>query len=275
VEKRGEIMEKKEEKEMNLFSCPSCGTDVNEDAKKCPGCDAQFEEDVQKPPEPTMKNDEIARPSEYKPIVYPPPPDLKEGGGEDPEPPIEKNEQEKMQTEKNDIELKNSEGGNGEFDEKMINKEDDQEEDATSSDIENDEDIPIENEGEGQDGIPESDIPSEEELEMSDGLHELKKLDEKIDLHKQGLKRDDQPENKILNALNLILFVLLWLVVVYDVLVYETEAWFGAHIILILVAAGIFFTLGLYMILTYPKSSLMDILTYMTEVKQKRKSMEY
>ncbi|UCG68416.1 MAG: zinc ribbon domain-containing protein [Thermoplasmata archaeon] len=64
----------------------------------------------------------------------------------------------------------------------------------------------------------------------------------------------------ILLGLGLVLFVLLWLVVVYDVLVQETQEVFGFDVILILVGAGIFFILGLYLILTYPKSSLADVM---------------
>jgi hypothetical protein len=75
-------------------------------------------------------------------------------------------------------------------------------------------------------------------------------------------------------GLGVILFVLLWLVVVYDVLVTETQAWFGAHIVLILVCAGIFFTFGLFMILTYPKSSLIEILAFISESKEKGRSTE-
>ncbi|UCE36146.1 MAG: hypothetical protein JSW00_11405 [Thermoplasmata archaeon] len=58
----------------------------------------------------------------------------------------------------------------------------------------------------------------------------------------------------------IILFVLLWLVVVYDVLVTETENVFGIDVIILLVVAGILFILGLYLILTYPKSSLSELL---------------
>jgi hypothetical protein len=64
----------------------------------------------------------------------------------------------------------------------------------------------------------------------------------------------------ILLGLGLVLFVLLWLVVVYDVLVQETTEVFGLDVILILVGAGILFILGLYLILTYPKSSFSDIM---------------
>ncbi len=81
----------------------------------------------------------------------------------------------------------------------------------------------------------------------------------------QALKdyADQRRKRNLLGALfmgtGLVLFVLLWLVVVYDVLVTETSSWFGFDIMLILVCAGLFFILGLYLILTYPKSSLADV----------------
>lgn len=69
-------------------------------------------------------------------------------------------------------------------------------------------------------------------------------------------------------GLGIILFVFLWVFVVNQVLVTETENLFGFEIILLLVGAGIFFILGLYMILTYPKSSLVDVFTSMTQTQQ-------
>jgi hypothetical protein len=68
-------------------------------------------------------------------------------------------------------------------------------------------------------------------------------------------------------GLGIVLFVLLWLVVVYDVLVTETDQWFGVDVILILVGAGILFILGLYMILSYPKSSLSELLSTMATTR--------
>jgi hypothetical protein len=61
-------------------------------------------------------------------------------------------------------------------------------------------------------------------------------------------------------GIGLILFVLLWLVVVYDVLASGTNSGFGIDVVVILACAGIFFIFGLYMILTYPKSSLDKVL---------------
>lgn len=59
------------------------------------------------------------------------------------------------------------------------------------------------------------------------------------------------------------LFVMLWLVVVHQVVVVGTENIFGLEVLLLLVAAGIFFILGLYLTLTYPSSSLTKLLTSM------------
>ncbi|UCF07932.1 MAG: zinc ribbon domain-containing protein [Thermoplasmata archaeon] len=60
-------------------------------------------------------------------------------------------------------------------------------------------------------------------------------------------------------GLGIVFFVLLWLVTVYQVLVVETDSLFAADIIGLLIGAGILFIAGLYMILSYPKSSLVDI----------------
>jgi hypothetical protein len=61
-------------------------------------------------------------------------------------------------------------------------------------------------------------------------------------------------------GIGLILFVLLWLVVVYDVLASGSNSGIGIDAVVILACAGIFFIMGLYMILTYPKSSLNEVL---------------
>lgn len=69
-------------------------------------------------------------------------------------------------------------------------------------------------------------------------------------------------------GLGIILFVLLWVFVVNQVLITETENLFGFEIILLLVSAGVLFILGLYLILTYPKSSLVDVFASMTQTQQ-------
>jgi hypothetical protein len=65
-------------------------------------------------------------------------------------------------------------------------------------------------------------------------------------------------------GLGIILFVMLWLVVVHQVVVVGTESIFGFEVLLLLVTAGIFFILGLYLTLTYPSSSLTKLLTSMS-----------
>jgi hypothetical protein len=138
-----------------------------------------------------------------------------------------------------------------------------------------------------------SQVPKQEEEQVSDlpvslqGLHRYKdygsSIEKEMDQEKKiiGALKDYSKSRKkrytmgtLFLGLGVVLFVLLWLVVVYDVLVTETQQWFGAHIVLILVAAGIFFTCGLFMILTYPKSSLIEILAYISESKEKGRSTE-
>ena len=255
-------MENSEENEMKLFACPSCGTDVNEDAKNCPGCNAQFEEEESAQHVMQEMKNIKKEPQQEKNVEYPPPPGWIEKKSDDSDPP--KENEEKVQK-------------------------------PSPSEVESHHDISAEPELDNQEIDSEEKIKEDDDFKTSGSLQDLKRLDEEINLHKEELGKESQSENQILTALKqynnnrrkryftgtlfvglgVILFVLLWLVVVYDVLVYETDTWFGAHVILILVAAGIFFTFGLYMILTYPKSSLIDILTYMNEVKQKRRSTEY
>ncbi len=62
-------------------------------------------------------------------------------------------------------------------------------------------------------------------------------------------------------GLGLVLFVLVWLLVVNQVLVEETDKVFGLDVILILLGAGILFILGLFLVLTYPSSSLSEIVS--------------
>ena len=65
-------------------------------------------------------------------------------------------------------------------------------------------------------------------------------------------------------GVGIILFVMLWLVVVHQVLVVGTESIFGFEVLMLLVTAGIFFILGLYLTLTYPSSSLTKFLASMS-----------
>jgi hypothetical protein len=284
-------MKNREENETSLFACPSCGMDVNEDAKECPGCNAQFEEDGGTQSIPRMKEDQEKEPSKEEQNAYPPPPDwvdkekeysMAQAKVEDSNTPMSDSKEKKE-----DMPL-----GIREFNKKVINEESKEEKEGIPEpETESKQDEPMEENNPN----PEPASPIDGETDDSESMHELKVLDDKISLHNELLREENLPENKVMAALNeyntnrrkryftgtlfiglgVVLFVLLWLVVVYDVLVHDTQAWFGTHIILILVVAGIFFTFGLYMILTYPKSSLIEILAYMTEVKHKRKISEH
>lgn len=64
-------------------------------------------------------------------------------------------------------------------------------------------------------------------------------------------------------GLGIVLFVLLWLVVVNSVLISEESNVFGFSSFALLIIAGVFFILGLYLTLTYPSSSLSELLTSM------------
>jgi hypothetical protein len=64
-------------------------------------------------------------------------------------------------------------------------------------------------------------------------------------------------------GMGIVLFVLLWLVVVNSVLVSENSNVFGFSSLALLIIAGVFFILGLYLTLTYPSSSLSELLTSM------------
>ncbi len=65
-------------------------------------------------------------------------------------------------------------------------------------------------------------------------------------------------------GVGIILFVMLWLVVVHQVVVVGTDSIFGFEVLILLVTAGIFFILGLYLTLTYPSSSLTKFLASMS-----------
>ncbi len=64
-------------------------------------------------------------------------------------------------------------------------------------------------------------------------------------------------------GVGIISFVMLWLVVVNQVIVNNTENIFGFEVLLLMIVAGVFFILGLYLTLTYPSSSLSKLLTSM------------
>lgn len=73
-------------------------------------------------------------------------------------------------------------------------------------------------------------------------------------------------------GLGIVLFVLLWLVVVNSVLISEDSNVFGFSSLALLIVAGVFFILGLYLTLTYPSSSLSELLTSMPMNAPQRES---
>jgi hypothetical protein len=87
---------------------------------------------------------------------------------------------------------------------------------------------------------------------------------------------DKRKKRYLLGALSLglgiVLFVLLWLVVVNSVLVSEEANVFGFSSLALLIVAGVFFILGLYLTLTYPSSSLSELLTSMSANTPPKKS---
>ena len=70
-------------------------------------------------------------------------------------------------------------------------------------------------------------------------------------------------------GLGILFFVLLWLYTVNQVWVEETNTIFGFEVILLLVIASVLFIMGMYLILTYPKSSLMDVVATMPRAEPK------
>jgi hypothetical protein len=70
-------------------------------------------------------------------------------------------------------------------------------------------------------------------------------------------------------GLGIIFFVLLWLYTVNQVWVEDTDTIFGLEVILLLVIASVLFIMGMYLILTYPKSSLMDVFATMPRAEPK------
>jgi len=220
--------------ENQKFLCPTCNGEVNADATECPICGSVFEQEQQIPTSET-EEDQIP-PSETEEERIP----LPYGVGE--------------------------------------------EELAAPPDI-GEEDMPTFS-GLGEDMMAPPPYPEEEGMPLSsdegeeisptyseeEPLLEEAKSEEEIksepDVPRAVKNYNEQRKKRYLfGALflgfGLVLFVLLWLVVVYDVLVTETQDWFGIEIVIILLGAGILFILGLFMILTYPKSSLAELLTSM------------
>ena len=220
-----------ENEETQKFLCPTCNGEVSADATECPICGSVFEVEQQAPPSET--EDQIPPSPEEEKIPLP----YGLGGEQMAMPPDTEEE----------MPLSSSLG-----DETM----------APPSDTE-EEGMPLSSdEGEGisppysEEGTHLEEAKSEEETKTEPDVPRAVK-----DYNEQRRKR--YLFGALALGLGVVLFVLLWLVVVYDVLVTETQDWFGIEVVIILLGAGILFILGLFMILTYPKSSLAELLTSM------------
>jgi len=64
-------------------------------------------------------------------------------------------------------------------------------------------------------------------------------------------------------GLGIVFYVLLWLFTVHQVWIKDTNTIFGLEVILLLIIASVLFILGMFLILTYPKSSLVDVFSAM------------
>lgn len=73
----------------------------------------------------------------------------------------------------------------------------------------------------------------------------------------------------LFTGLGIIFFVLLWLYTVHRVWVEDADTVFGLEVILLLVIASVLFILGMYLILTYPRSSLTDVFASMSRAEPK------
>lgn len=223
-----------------MFACPECGKEIADDVSVCPGCGALFE-DEEAPISTGTEESQMAPPADYV-----------EGQGLHPQ-----NEEEQgLPPQGAEEELGLSPQSPEE--EQIVGSDDDltepeQEDLDTHLDSESEVSSPVETqvptrEPRSNMGPPQKSIP--------DALSDYSERRKKRNLY-----------GALFLGLGIVLFVLLWLVVVYDVLVTETEEWFGVDVILILVGAGILFILGLYMILTYPKSSLSELLSTMATTR--------
>lgn len=229
-----------ESEEHIMFACPECGKEIAADVTICPRCGAIFEEE-EAPISPGTEEGEMA-----------PPPDYVEGQGLPPQ--AEEEQGLPYQGAEEEI------GPSSQYtEEEQVPglgddlTEPDQETPSTYLD-------------------PESELPSSDEPQVSVSEHRedmgppQKSIPEALSDYSERRKKRNL-YGALFLGLGIVLFVLLWLVVVYDVLVTETEEWFGVDVVLILVGAGILFILGLYMILTYPKSSLSELLSTMATTR--------
>jgi hypothetical protein len=176
--------------------------------------------------------------------------------------------------------------------EMITNSEEEIEDDAKAREDSTEEDSSISPETEDEEPYIQDD-EDKKAIDLPESLRVLQGMENEIQTYNEKNRQDIINEKRIVSALEeysesrrkrhfmgtmflglgVVLFVLLWLVVVYDVLITESTQWFGAHVALILVGAGIFFTFGLYLILTYPKSSLIEVLASVSRSNQNKKSV--
>jgi hypothetical protein len=222
-----------------MFACPECGKEIADDVAICPGCGAIFEEEV--PASTGMEEGQMAPPDDYVAGQGLSPQNEEELGL----PPLSADEEIGLSSPHPEEEQQADLGDDL--------TEPDQEDPSTYQDPESEISPPVKTQ-----------VPISEP--RSDMGPPQKSIPEALSDYSERRKKRNLYGTLFL-GLGIMLFVLLWLVVVYDVLVTETEEWFGVDVILILVGAGILFILGLYMILTYPKSSLSELLTTMTATR--------
>jgi hypothetical protein len=243
--KKGDMMADEEypegSEEHVMFACPECGKEIANDVSVCPGCGAMFEEE-EAPPSTSMEEGQMAPPSDYvegqglpnqsaeEELGLPPETAEEELGPSSPYP-----EEEQIAPPESDLADNESE----ELD--------------TPMDSDTESSLLAETEG------PPRDV-------KSDMRPPQKSIPEALSDYSERRKKRNL-YGALFLGLGIVLFVLLWLVVVYDVLVTETKEWFGVDVILILVGAGILFILGLYLILSYPKSSLSELLSTMATTR--------
>lgn len=210
----------KGDENIEMSECPNCGMQMAADVSACPGCGVGFAPEGQYPPPP-----------EISPQQMP----LSHETGEEPIPPNSYIEEEQIPPSPHIAE-------------------------------ETDPDSPYSE----QEQMPPPETGSTQQVPMGEQIQ--KPNESGLKPHTPGPQvagafdeYGKRRKNRYLfGALSLgigiILFVLLWLLAVNHVLVEETENLIAIDIILILVGAGIFFILGLYLILTYPKSSIAELM---------------
>jgi hypothetical protein len=256
-----------------MFACPMCGSDVGEFATVCPGCGTAFEDGEDFPPPSDLEDERASPPSKSKGELV-----IREHKG-----PTLAMEKEQMSipsdTKKSQAPpppwLKYKETSQPSMRFEMPPPSDLSREDTFPSDVTQNQPPPsdISDKGSSSSDLNHEQISSPE-INRGNTSNPDMGRNKRLASEKQvmGALKDYTDKRRkryfmgtMALGLGIVLFVLLWLVVVYDVLVMESNSWFGVDIILLLVFAGILFILGLYLILTYPKSTLEDFMISMSK----------